>query len=136
MRFQRTSTAILGITLLASAAAAVADEQKATPPHAPPANAQSAVKAYVDPETGALRSSPANPADAQALDQAFVPDNSKVQEIRKADGSIEWVLNGQADSTLVATRGSDGKLRVTCAEHGTVHDHAAPMQNQGGRDEQ
>lgn len=135
MRFQRSSTAMLGIALLAGAASAAADEQKATPTPTPPANAQSGVKAYVDPETGALRNSPANPADSRALDQAFIPDNSKVQEIRKADGSVEWILNGQADSTLIATRGSDGKLRVTCAEHGTVHDHA-PIQNAGGRDEQ
>lgn len=135
MRFQSASTTVLGLALLAGAAGAVADEQKSTPAPAP-ANAQSAVKAYVDPETGALRNSPAHPADATALDQAFTQDSNKVQEIRKADGSTEWILNGQADSALVATRGSDGKLRVTCSEHGQVHDHAAPVQNQGGRDEQ
>ncbi len=100
-----------------------------------PAVAQSGMKAYVNPETGQLTSRPATQADAAALDSAFKEDYSKIQEIHKADGSTEWIFNGQVDSALVATRGADGKIGIVCAEHGIVHDHlAAPLAN-GGRDE-
>ena len=55
---------------------------------------ESAVKMYVDPESGQLVNRPANAAQAAALDAQFQQDFSKVQEIHKADGSIEWVFNG------------------------------------------
>jgi hypothetical protein len=99
--------------------------------------AQAGMKAYVDPETGQLVSRPTTAADAAALDSAFQEDYSKIQEIHKADGSTEWVFNGQVDSAMVATRGADGKLMVTCQEHGVVHDHLdAPVPvGLGGRDE-
>jgi hypothetical protein len=106
---------------------------------AAPANsgvAQSGMKAYVDPQTGQLTSQPRTQAEAASLDSAFQEDYSKIQEIHKADGSIEWVFNGQVDSAIVAKRGADGKLEVVCAEHGVVHDHLkAPVTAQGGRDE-
>ncbi len=96
---------------------------------------QAGMKAYVDPETGQLVSRPTTQADAAALDSAFKEDYSKIQEINKADGSTEWVFNGQVDSALVARRGQDGKLEVVCAEHGVVHDHLEAPVAQGGRDE-
>lgn len=96
---------------------------------------QAGMKAYVDPETGQLVSRPTTQADAAALDSAFREDYGKIQEIHKADGSTEWVFNGQVDSALVARRGQDGKLEVVCAEHGVVHDHDEAPVARGGRDE-
>lgn len=98
--------------------------------------AQAGMKAYVDPETGQLVSRPTTQADAVALDSAFTEDYSKIQEIHKADGSTEWIFNGQVDSAVVARRGADGKLRVVCAEHGVVHDLLKAPTSQGVRDEQ
>lgn len=96
---------------------------------------QAAMKAYVDPETGQLTSRPTTQADAAALDAPFKEDYSKIQEIKKADGSTEWVFNGQVDSAIVAKRGADGKLRVVCAEHGVVHDLMQAPVSEGGRDD-
>jgi hypothetical protein len=96
---------------------------------------QAGMKAYVDPETGQLTSRPTTPAAAAALDSAFREDYSKIQEIHKADGSTEWIFNGQVDSAIVATRGADGKLEIVCAEHGIVHDVLQAPVSEGGRDE-
>jgi hypothetical protein len=113
-----------------------APPQEAAKPQARESGAgQAGMKAYVDPETGQLVSRPTTQADAAALDSAFKEDYSKIQEINKADGSTEWVFNGQVDSALVARRGQDGKLEVVCAEHGVVHDHLEAPVAQGGRDE-
>ena len=113
----------------------------APPQEAPKAKAevsvagQAGMKAYVDPETGQLVSRPTTQADAAALDSAFKEDFSKIQEINKADGSTEWIFNGQVDSALVARRSQSGKLEVVCTEHGVVHDHLEAPVAQGGRDE-
>jgi hypothetical protein len=127
----------IAMSMALGANLAVADppgEPSKTKP-APPAAGQAAMKAYVDPETGQLTSRPATQADADALNAPFQDDPGKVQEIRKADGSTEWILNGQADSALIATRGTDGKLEIACAEHGVVDEHAKAPAEKGGRDE-
>ena len=96
---------------------------------------QTEMRAYVDPETGQLTSRPTSQADAAALDAPFKEDYSKIQEIHKADGSTEWIFNGQVDSAIVAKRGADGQLEIECAEHGAVHDHLKAPVRQGGRDD-
>lgn len=96
---------------------------------------QAAMKAYVDPETGQLTSRPTSQADAAAADAMFQEDYSKIQEIHKADGSTEWVFNGQVDSAIVARRAADGQLEIECAEHGVVHDHLKAPVRQGVRDD-
>jgi hypothetical protein len=96
---------------------------------------ESAVKMYVDPESGRLVSRPANATQAAALDGQFQQDFSKVQEIHKTDGSIEWVFNGQVDSALVAKRDANGKLQIVCSEHGQVHDHLNAPLAKGKRDD-
>lgn len=125
----------IGLTGLAMAAEA----PKPAPAPAPASTANNpaaaGMRAYVDPETGQLVSAPVSQAQAKALDAQFQSDPDRVEEVRKADGSVEWKLNGQADSALVARRTASGKLEMVCAEHGVVHDHAA-VQAQGGRDEQ
>ena len=117
--------------------AAVADSPKTEPAKAAPSPtaAQSGMKVYVDPQTGQLTSRPPSQAEAAKLDSAFKEDFSKIQEIHKADGSTEWIFNGQVDSAMVAKVGADGKVEVVCSEHGLVHDHLVAPVNQGGRDE-
>ena len=126
---------VTAMALAANFALADSPKQDKKPETEKSAAAQSGMKVYVDPETGQLTSRAATQADAAALDSQFQQDFSKIQEIQKADGSTEWVFNGQVDSALVARRGADGKLEMVCAEHGVVHDHlAAPVAN-GARDE-
>ncbi len=126
---------VTAMALGASFALADSPKQDKTPETEKSSNAQSSMKAYVDPETGQLTSRPTTQADAAALDSQFKEDFSKIQEIQKADGSTEWIFNGQVDSALVATRGADGKIGIVCAEHGVVHDHLAAPVVKGDRDE-
>lgn len=104
-----------------------------TPVSAPAVD--SAIKVYVDPESGALVSRPPNAAQAAALGRdEFRQDFSRIEEIRKADGSIEWVFNGQVDSALSVVKQDDGSLDVVCSEHGQAHVHAGGAR-QGAADE-
>ena len=117
--------AVLGGLAVCAAGDVLAGKPEKTAP--PPATsggvAESGMRAYVNPESGALVSRPAtrSQADALALPE---PDMSKIREIKHTDGSTTWQFNGQVNEALVAQRGADGKLRVRCGEHGVVHDHA------------
>lgn len=88
----------------------------------PPTVAESGMKAYVDPETGGLVSKAVTPAQARAA-ALPAPDMSKIQEIRHADGSIEWLFNGQSEEAMVVSRQQDGSLKLRCGVHGVIHDH-------------
>lgn len=132
----RLLVCVVSAAFMAGASLAIADspKQDKNAKAVDSGNAQAGMKAYVDPETGQLTSRPTTQADAAALDSQFKEDFSKIQEIKKSDGSTEWVFNGQVDSALIATRGADGKIGIACSEHGVVHDHlAAPTK--GGSDE-
>ncbi len=126
-------------SLLAVAASASAQQPAQTPAveksSAASTVVDSAVKVYVDPESGALVSRPANAAQAAALgQQQFRQDFSRIEEKRHADGSIEWVFNGQVDSALTMVKREDGTFDVSCDEHGERHVHAKASR-QGGADE-
>jgi hypothetical protein len=125
----------VGVALGANPAFADPPKQEAQATPVKPVAGQSAMKAYVDPETGQLTSRPATQADAASAGAMFQEDYSKIQEIHKADGSTEWIFNGQVDSAIVARRGADGQLEIGCAEHGLVHDHLMAPARQGGRDD-
>lgn len=124
-------TALLG----AGSAFAQSTSQAPKPETAKPAVAPQGMKAYVDPETGQLTSRPRSQEEAAALDSAFQEDYSKIQEIHKADGSTEWIFNGQVDTALVARKGEDGKIEMVCAEHGVVHESMNAPVIQGGRND-
>lgn len=100
--------------------------------------ADAAVMLYVDPETGRTTSTPVTPEQKHAAANAMpTPDYSKIKEIHKADGSIEWQFNGQVQDFLVATHGADGKVKMTCSEHGSIEEHEAANTGKtvsGGRD--
>ncbi len=125
------------VALVAGASVAFADSSKQDkkPEAEKSAGVQTGMRAYVDPETGQLTSRPTTEVDAASLDAQFQPDKSKIQEIKRADGSTEWLFNGQADSAVIATRGADGKIGIVCAEHGIVHDHIAAPAATGARDD-
>ncbi len=90
---------------------------------------QSDMRAYIDPESGQLVGAAITAQQkADASKAASVEDFSKIQTIEKADGSTEWVFNDQVMESVVATRGSDGKLLVKCVEHGVVHDDATLLE--------
>lgn len=123
--------------MVAGASFAFADspKQDKKPEAGKSAGVEAGMKAYVDPETGQLTSRPTTQVDAGALDAQFKVDLSKIQEVKKADGSTEWLFNGQADSALIATRGADGKIGIVCAEHGVMHDHFVAPTTTGARDD-
>ena len=115
--------AIGGLCACISAAPSAADTAPKNPKTAvaAPVAGEAGVRAYADPETGAVTARPASPQQDRAL--AFPPiDMSKIKEIRNADGSTTW-LHENVQEAIVATRGSDGRIALTCAEHGVVDDH-------------
>lgn len=111
--------AIGGLCACLSAAPSAADTAPKNPKTA--VAGEAGVRAYADPETGAVTARSASPQQDSAL--AFPPiDMSKIKEVRNADGSTTW-LHENVQEAIVATRGSDGKIALTCAEHGVVDDH-------------
>lgn len=124
--FKFCLTAALGSLFVCAAggAAAAGAADKPAPKNTPTA-AESGMKAYVDPETGGLVSKAATPQQARAA-ALPAPDMSKIQEIHHADGSTEWLFNGQADEAMVVSRQQDGSLKLRCGVHGVIHDHDTP----------
>jgi hypothetical protein len=124
------SAAAGGLFVCASLAPLAADTGDA-PKDAPttaqaPVAGESAVKAYVDPETGTLVKRAPTQAEERGLALPQI-DMSQIQEIHNADGSTTWIHENVVDA-MVAVRGSDGKLTVKCAEHGVVDGHAKSAQ--------
>lgn len=115
--------AIGGLSACFSAAPSAAETAPTHPRTAvaSPVAGEAGIRAYADPETGAVTARPASPQQDRAL--AFPPiDMNKIKEIRNADGSTTW-LHENVQEAIVATRGSDGKVALTCAEHGVVDAH-------------
>ena len=104
---------------IASAANAADAPRPANAPTAQPPAANSGMRAHIDPKTGELTETPTAPQRPER--STF--DASKVEEIRHADGMVEYRFNGQADSTQTAQVDADGKLAVRCAEHGVQESH-------------
>ncbi|HVJ61260.1 MAG TPA: hypothetical protein VM555_00915 [Tahibacter sp.] len=120
-------------TMLAASAYAGADKPAAQT--AEPA-AQSAMRAYVDPETGRLVGKPVTEQQARAAAAdagTFSADPAKVTRVDHANGMRQYKLNGQADEALVAVVRADGSLEYRCSEHGVVagqpHDFAKETRN-------
>ncbi|MGH8041412.1 MAG: post-PEP-CTERM-1 domain-containing protein [Rudaea sp.] len=107
-------------------------EKASVPASAAPAQT-SQLRAYIDPETGRLVDHPVTAEQKRAAAQGMqLPNRGPVQEIHHADGSIEVVLNGAADSELIATVGKDGKVSVQCtdATHKLVPEGSQPQKEE------
>ncbi len=80
--------------------------------------AQSALRVYVDPETGALVSTPVTEAQraAAAADTTFSQDASKTVEAVAADGSKMYILNGQFELATTLRIDADGRRLVECGD--------------------
>lgn len=133
MRFHLAGAIIFGASLLLVPAALLAATPtpsaptgKTTPKVQPAPAAQGQMRAYIDPETGQLIDHPVTEEQKRAARQGMnVPAAGVVQTFHHADGSIEVVLNGAADSELIATVGKDGKVRMEC----TDNSHKLPLQS-------
>ncbi len=97
------------------------------------AKAEQGMRAYVDPETGALSSTPVTAEQQQAAetpDPAFRQDDAGVAVIRMPDGSKMAHLNGRFEVAMVATVAADGSIKTVCNDvegHASgTHSHAAP----------
>lgn len=111
-------TSVLGMTLAASAhAGADHASSKNEKTAAQPPAAQSAMRAYVDPETGMLVGHPVTEEQKRAATNALAPSTAKVTKIQHANGMREYDLAGRADEALVATVRPDGSLEYRCAGH-------------------
>ena len=78
------------------------------------ASAQSGMRAYADPRTGTLRSTPP-PGTAMPAPAAFSRSGAGLVETRAPDGGVTIDLQGRFRSPLVATVGPDGTLHI---DHG------------------
>ncbi|HST28765.1 MAG TPA: hypothetical protein VLK26_10400 [Rudaea sp.] len=117
--------ALVLVTPCVAIAAPATSAEKASTAAKPAAPAQGQVRAYIDPETGQLVDHPVTEEQKRAAQQGMkAPGASVVQTFHRADGSIEVVLNGAADSELIATVGKDGKVKVEC----TDNSHKLPLQ--------
>lgn len=129
MRITCCGVAACCILIVATSMAAIAAPPSSSTPadKRPPAAASAPqMRAYIDPETGQLIDHPVTEEQKQAARQGMnVPAAGVVQTFHHADGSIEVVLNGAADSELIATVGKDGKVRMEC----TDNSHKLPLQN-------
>lgn len=115
--------AIGGLCACASASPLAADTAPDTAKAAvaAPVAGEAGIRAYADPETGAVTARPVNPQQDRAL--AFPPiDMSKIKEVHNADGSTTWI-HENVQEAIVATRTSDGGVSLTCAEHGAIDGH-------------
>jgi hypothetical protein len=131
MRIACCGVAACCILIVATSMAAIAAPPSSSTPayKHPPAGAAASVpqmRAYIDPETGQLIDHPVTEEQKRAARQGTnAPGAGVVQTFHHADGSIEVVLNGAADSELIATVGKDGKVKMEC----TDNSHKLPLQN-------
>lgn len=100
----------------------------------PPAGTQdfapgaAAMRAYINPETGALDIGVA-PVSSLTIDantqQALRRDDSGLVEVYHPDGAVSIDLQGRFQNVAVARIGEDGKVRVTgCADDEARLQHA------------
>lgn len=84
------------------------------------AETKEAVRAYVDPETGTLTTTP----PPGSVPELAAPDMSKIVEIQHPNGMTEWQFNGQANEASMA-KVVDGEMVIWCSQHSTYHTHEA-----------
>lgn len=121
-----------------SLATATPPETPADPPP-PQANAQaeettqaaSAMRVYIDPETGAFTDKPVTEEQRQAAaaDAAsFREDDDNVRVVHHADGSTTAYLDGRFEQSTVASTDANGKLESYCADadHAQQGEHRHP----------
>lgn len=114
--FKSCLTAVLGTVILGAAAGTAAKDPATT------TAADAATSAVTLPPDESV--SPAARARAAAA-AARGPDMSKIEEVRHADGSTEWVFNGQAEETMTLVHDEHGKPGVRCSGLGVTHTHQA-----------
>ena len=126
-----TCTLLFGALLSASAVTVVAADD--TSRQAKPAQAESGLRAYVDPETGQLTSQPVTAEQkraSEAVDPTFRQDDEGLQIVYFEDGSSMMDLQGRFEQATVVEVQSDASLRTYCsdADHLRLGKHAhAPL---------
>ena len=139
--------ALLSASIITVAVAAekqdVAPSSKAEASAEVVAHAESGMRAYVDPETGALTSRPVTAeqrAKSHQADAGFREDTEDLQIVRRADGAIFMDLQGRFQQATVATVQSDDSIKTYCsdADHLKLgkheHEAAAPVTATSTRD--
>ncbi len=74
------------------------------------------MRAYIDPVTGKLTSTPPTQVQRAPAPPEFQSDRSKVTTEIREDGTEIDYLNGQGEQAIVAHRGADGKLEMICTD--------------------
>lgn len=84
---------------------------------------EAGLKAYVDPETGTLTSTPPRSATPLAAAEVVRPDH--LPEIQLEDGSYMVRLDERFEESVVMTIDASGRKVMTCTQHpGAAHVHA------------
>lgn len=124
------------------AATEPASSKPAKTAEATEAKAEQGMRAYVDPETGALSSTPVTAEQQQAAetpDPAFRQDDAGVAVIRMPDGSRMAHLQGRFEVAMVATVAADGSIQTECndveAHASGAHTHDAPKTDTAANNE-
>jgi len=109
----------------APAVAVASEAPAATPQAAVGAPGAAGLKAYVDPESGTLTSTPPRSATPLAASELVRPD--RLPEVQLEDGSYMVRLDERFEESVVMTIDANGRRVMTCTQHpGEVHAHAAP----------
>lgn len=108
-----------GMLAWASASAMASDAAKPTPEQKPeqaPAT-ESAMRVYLDPETGQLSPVPVTP-EQMVEDELLMQQRSlkPMEQLERADGTVTLRLNGNFELASTMVIGPDGRLVRVCTE--------------------
>ncbi len=122
--FCATLGGILCLSLPLLASAGKADTTK-SPVAATEATAEAGqMRVFIDPQTGRRINQPVTIEQQRAAESGMgLRQAGPVEEIHHANGMVEHVFNGAADSQLVVRVGTDGQRHQQCDD--ASHGHAA-----------
>jgi len=85
-------------------------------PAGEPAPAAGGMKAYADPQTGALLPAPPAGARPEPASPEFSQSAVGLREEPAPGGGVMVDLQGRFQSAMVATVGADGSVRIECQD--------------------
>jgi hypothetical protein len=111
----RLTTLVLAILIPVGATIPAVREMQGHDAAAP--RATSGIRAYIDPASGKLtQGAPIGTPQRELPIPALEPDDSKLEILHRANGSIQVRFHGQRQATVYATLADDGTVQTHCVE--------------------